>query len=142
MIISFLIAHELNVVVLDVWKLSMQLCSEIYKICEDLPSEEKYGLTSQMKRAAISVPSNLSEGAARNSDKEFLQFLSIAQGSLSELDTQLELCCNYLNLIDHDKASHIFKNLEKISKMISGLKKSLKKEYEKITSHYLLLTAY
>jgi len=112
---------------LDVWKLSMQLCSEIYKICEDLPSEEKYGLVSQMRRATISVPSNIAEGAARNSDKEFLQFLSIAQGSLSELDTQLELCCNYLNLMDHEKALPVFRDLEKISKMITGLKKSLKK---------------
>ena len=79
---------------LEVWKLSMKLCQDVYQVCKDLPLDEKYGLASQMKRAAISVPSNVAEGAARNSEKEFIQFLSIAQGSLSELDTQLDLSCN------------------------------------------------
>lgn len=111
---------------LKVWKLSMNLCREIYKACQELPSDEKYGLTSQMKRAAISIPSNIAEGAARSSKKEFAQFLSIAQGSLAELDTQLELCCNYLELIENEKYSGIFDDLEKISKMITGLKKSLR----------------
>ncbi|MDR4499789.1 MAG: four helix bundle protein [Candidatus Scalindua sp.] len=72
---------------LDIWKLSMQVCIDVYKICEELPIDEKYGLASQMKRAVISIPCNIAEGAARNTHKEFIHFLSIAQGSLSELDT-------------------------------------------------------
>ena len=115
---------------LDVWKMSMELCRDVYKISKELPDEEKYGLTSQIKRAVISIPSNIAEGAARNSRKEFIQFLSIAQGSLAELETQLVLCCEYLDLISEDKLANIFVNLERISKMITGLKKSLRGIYK------------
>ena len=115
---------------LDVWKMSMELCRDVYKISKELPDEEKYGLTSQIKRAVISIPSNIAEGAARNSRKEFIQFLSIAQGSLAELETQLVLCCEYLDLISEDKLANIFVNLERISKMITGLKKSLRGSYK------------
>ncbi len=111
---------------LDVWKLAMQICQDVYKICDELPIDEKYGLSSQMKRAAVSIPSNIAEGAARNTPKEFVHFLSIAHGSLSELDTQLELCSNYLKLVEYGNTLHIFKDLEQISKMLTGLKKSLK----------------
>ena len=111
---------------LDVWKMSMQTCRDVYKICEALPIDEKYGLASQMKRAAISIPSNIAEGAARNTAKEFIRFLCIAHSSLSELDTQLELCSKYLKLVESNKTLHIFKDLEQISKMLTGLKKSLK----------------
>jgi four helix bundle protein len=111
---------------LDVWKLTMKLCKEVYSVCNELPQDERYGLTSQMKRSAISIASNIAEGAARNSRKEFIQCLSISQGSLAELDTQLELCSDYLNLIEHTKLTSIFYDLEHISKMITGLKKSLR----------------
>ena len=112
---------------LKVWILSMSLCRRIYKACQELPSNEKYGLASQVKRAAISIPSNIAEGAARSSKKEFVQFLSIAQGSLAELDTQLELCCNYLSLLEYVRTFELFGDVEKISKMITGLKKSITK---------------
>ncbi len=75
---------------LDVWKLSMELVVEVYKIASLLPSEEKFNLTSQVKQAVISIPANIAEGAARNTKKEFANFLHIAQGSLSELDAHLE----------------------------------------------------
>ena len=75
----------------DVWKLSMELSRRIDLLTVHFSSEEKFGLTSQMRRAAISIPSNLAEGAARCSNNEFRKFLSIARGSLSELDTQLDL---------------------------------------------------
>ena len=104
----------------------MELGKKVYKICEHLPNDERYGLTSQIKRSVISIPSNIAEGAARNSRKEFIQFLSIAQGSLAELDTQLTLCSEYLNLLPGDKLANVFEDLERISKMISGLKKSLR----------------
>jgi four helix bundle protein len=84
---------------LEVWKLSMELCREVYDLTAKLPENEKYGLVSQIRRAAVSVPSNISEGAARNTKAEFDHFLSIARGSLAELDTQLQLCTIYLNFL-------------------------------------------
>jgi len=74
---------------LDIWKMSMDFVVDIYKLTKDFPSEEKFGLISQMRRAAVSIPSNIAEGAGRKSDKENIQFLHIALGSISELDTQL-----------------------------------------------------
>ncbi|MFZ3153177.1 four helix bundle protein [Pseudomonas sp.] len=73
---------------LRAWKLSMQLVEDIYQLTKNFPASEQYGLTSQMRRAAVSVPSNIAEGAARESMAEFLRFLVIARGSLSELETQ------------------------------------------------------
>lgn len=74
---------------LDVWKESVELALQLYKVTNQLPKEEVYGLTSQMRRAIVSVSSNIAEGAARNSDKEFIQYLYIALGSLAEAETQL-----------------------------------------------------
>ena len=74
---------------LDVWKLSIQLVKDIYQLTSKFPSEEKFGLTAQIRRSAVSVPSNISEGAARNSNKDYVRFLYIALGSLSEIETQL-----------------------------------------------------
>lgn len=73
---------------LDVWKKGMDLVEKIYSLSASFPAEERFGLTSQIRRAAVSVPSNIAEGAARKSDKELLQFISIAIGSLAELETQ------------------------------------------------------
>ena len=75
---------------LDVWKKSMELVRQIYELTKSYPQSENYVLINQMRRAAISVSANISEGAARNTKKEFIQFLHMAQGSLSELDTHLE----------------------------------------------------
>jgi len=87
---------------LDIWKLSITFVTKIYKSTKDFPNEEKYGLVSQMRRSAISIPSNIAEGAARKSDKEYLQFLYISLGSTSELDTQLIISDNlgYTNISD------------------------------------------
>ena len=76
---------------LDAWKLSMLLVKDIYTLSKNFPQDEKYGLTSQMKRAAISIPSNIAEGAARKTNPDFIRFLYISLGSLSELETQIEL---------------------------------------------------
>jgi len=76
---------------LDVWRDSMELVEMIYTLSSGFPGSERFGLTSQMRRAAVSVPSNIAEGAARRSTPEYLRFLSIARGSLSELDTQLQI---------------------------------------------------
>ena len=90
-----------------------------------LEAKKRYGLVSQMRRAAISVPSNLAEGAARKGKKEFLQFINIAQGSLSELDTQIELSM-MLNYISKDEYDELMEQLRIISKMLFGLSKFLK----------------
>jgi four helix bundle protein len=76
---------------LDAWKLSMDLVIEIYKLTNKFPNQERYGLIDQIRRAAISIPSNIAEGAARHTKKEFVNYLHIAQAYLSELDTQGEL---------------------------------------------------
>jgi len=110
---------------LEVWKLGMELCRDIYELCLRLPDSEKFGLSSQMKRSAVSIPSNIAEGAGRSTKKEFMQFLSIAQGSLAELDTQLELCTDYLGLLEADAVAQPLEKIERISMMITGLKKSL-----------------
>lgn len=73
---------------LDIWKLGIELVQEVYKTTVEFPKEEIYGPTNQMRRAAVSIPSNISEGAARSSKKEFIQFLYVALGSLAELETQ------------------------------------------------------
>ena len=83
---------------LDVWKEWIELVVKIYEIVHNFPKEEKYGLVDQIKRSAISIPSNIAEGAARNSKKEFLQFLHISLGSISELETQL------ISLIERERS--------------------------------------
>lgn len=74
---------------LEVWKKSVEFVTDLYKVTQDFPKEEFYGLTSQMRRAAVSIPSNIAEGSARQGNKELVQFLYIALGSAVELDTQL-----------------------------------------------------
>ena len=110
---------------LEVWKKSMTLAKEIYSATEAFPKSEVYGLTSQLRRAAVSVPSNLAEGAARRGSREFKQFINIAQGSLSELDTQLDLAhmLGYLEPVIHEK---LMSEVTDISKMLFGLSKSVK----------------
>ena len=110
---------------LKVWNDSIKLVSRIYEITNNFPKEEVFGITSQVRRAAVSIPSNIAEGAARTSKKEFLQFLSIALGSTSELETQLIISKN-LNYLDKNTSETLIKDLNEIQKMIHGLMKSLK----------------
>lgn len=77
---------------LEIWKESMDLCEEIYKLTEAFPRKEQFGITAQMRRASISIPSNIAEGFVRKHPKEFKHFLSISISSLAELDTQIALC--------------------------------------------------
>lgn len=109
---------------LEVWKKSMDLVSNIYKITDSFPNKELYGLTNQIRRAAVSVPSNIAEGAARSSKKEFIQFLYIALGSLSELETQIIIAnrLEYLNNLDT-----LLEDLKFVQKLINGLIYYLKK---------------
>ncbi len=110
---------------LDVWKKSMEFVRDIYEATKTFPKAEIYGLTSQLRRAAVSIPSNLAEGAARKGAKEFKQYLNIAQGSISELDTQIELA-SMLKYIDKNLYDKLIRKLTTISKMLYGLSKSLK----------------
>ena len=108
---------------LDVWKQSMVLAEDIYALTRGFPLEETYGLTSQMKRAAVSVPSNIAEGAGRKGNKEFIQFLYMSIGSLSELETQLLLSkrLKFTNSIDDP-----LKQIEQLKQMLFGLIRYIK----------------
>ena len=107
---------------LDVWKQSMSLAKEAYELTKGFPKEEMYGLVSQIRRAAVSVPSNIAEGAARNSDKEFTQFLSVSLGSLAELETQI-LLSRELGFL---KDNGIDGSIERTRKMLLGLIRHLR----------------
>ena len=108
------------------WQKSMDLTTLVYQLTEKFPRTEQYGLTSQMRRAAVSIPSNLAEGAARKGLKEFEQFLHIARGSLSELDTQLEVACRVGYLTRSDLKT-IEELLPDVDRLLNGL---LKKQVE------------
>lgn len=105
---------------LDVWVKAIDFVVTIYKTTEVFPKEEKFGLTSQIRRAAVSIPANIAEGAARQSGKEFAHFLSNAQGSASELETEL-LIARRLSYLDENSYNEIRATLESIGRMIVGL---------------------
>ena len=107
---------------LDVWKESMTLAKEVYRLTENFPKEETFGLASQMRRAAVSIPINIAEGAARNSHKEFIQFLHVSLGSLAELETQLLLSIE-LGFLKNEELNG---SIEHVRRMLLGLIKYLR----------------
>ncbi len=109
---------------LKIWQRSMDLVELVYRETSKFPQEEKYGLTSQLQRAAVSIPSNIAEGTSRASQKEFKHFLSISLGSSYEVGTQIELA-KRLSIIDQEKAEEILTELDQVEKMIIGFMKSL-----------------
>ncbi|NJK84250.1 MAG: four helix bundle protein [Saprospiraceae bacterium] len=109
---------------LNAWIKSFEFVKEIYLVTDKFPSEEKFGLVSQMRRAAVSVPVNIAEGAARKSKKEFIQFLHIALGSMTELDTLLLLSAE-VGFISKSECDLLIEKLDIIGKIIYGLIKSL-----------------
>ena len=112
---------------LDVWKKSMDLVERVYRRTERFPDSEKYGLTNQIRRCAVSVSSNIAEGAARNTDKEFVQFCYIALGSLSELETQLLIA----ERLKYSQNIDILENVVEIRRMLLGLIKYIKSKQSK-----------
>ena len=108
---------------LKVWQESMNLVIEVYEVSKSFPNHEVYGLVSQVRRAAVSIPSNIAEGAGRRGEKEFIRFLYIALGSLSEVETQLEIALRLNYIKDLEK---INKSIYFIRKMLANLIKSLK----------------
>jgi four helix bundle protein len=112
---------------LDVWNKAVDFVVTVYKVSESFPKEEKFGLTSQIRRAAVSIPANIAEGAARQSSKEFAHFLSNAQGSASELETEL-LIAHRLGYLDKDIHIEMRATLDSIGRMIVGLSEHLKRK--------------
>ena len=110
---------------LKIWQKAMDITENCYKASEKFPKEETYGLASQLRRSAVSIPSNISEGAGRNTNGEFTQFLGIANGSSLELLTQLYLS-KRLNLITEDKVRPIINEVLKVTKMNYSLQRTLK----------------
>ena len=109
---------------LQIWQKSIDLCIEVYRLLKFLPKEETYALSDQMRRSVVSVPSNIAEGYARKTTKEYLKFLSIANGSRAELETQLILCSKigYLKDTEIEEALHMS---EEIGKMMSTIMSKL-----------------
>jgi len=107
------------------WQKALALVTEVYRLTESFPSHELYGLTSQIGRAAVSVVSNIAEGQARNSHREFLHFLSNAKGSLVEVETQLFVTRN-LNYVREQQIAAVLKQTDEVARLVSGLMKSLR----------------
>lgn len=111
---------------LKVWQNSKNLVLDIYKDTENFPKTEIFGLTNQIRRASVSVPSNIAEGCGRSSNKDLTRFLDIANGSSRELETQL-IIANELKFLDDSSFNTLIKKLDEVQKMIYGFKNSLAK---------------
>ena len=110
---------------LQIWQQAMDLVEDIYKLTASFPTEEKFGIVSQMTRAAVSIPSNIAEGAGRNSDKDFAHFISIAIGSLYELNTQIVLS-ERLGYINQTQSQELQKKLDNLQRKSVSFKSKLK----------------
>jgi four helix bundle protein len=109
---------------LDVWKKAMRLAKRIYQVTQKFPTDERFGLTNQLRRAAVSVPSNIAEGHARFGTGEFSRFLSIAMGSVAEIETQI-LLSQDLGYVKEEVTFELLAELDIIGKMLRGLAKSI-----------------
>lgn len=109
---------------LKVWQKSIDLAVDVYQAMALLPSDEKYGLVSQMKRCSVSIPSNIAEGAGRGSSAQFKHFLTIGQGSAFELETQL-IVSNRLGLLNDEYANDLINKTEEVQKMIYSLERKM-----------------
>ncbi len=109
---------------LRVWQGGMELVEEIYRLTAQFPTDEKFGLVSQMRRAAVSVPSNIAEGYVRESTQEYLRHLSIAQASLAELQTQIEIA-GRLGFLAHEITTHILQNSTALAKQLYALRNAI-----------------
>lgn len=112
---------------LEIWKRSRKFCFSIYEATSKFPFSEKFGLTNQLRRASISIPSNIAEGSARYSDKDFIRFLRMAIGSAYEIETQLLIAYD-LNFLSMESQEKLIQELNEIIKMISKFAKKLKIE--------------
>lgn len=115
---------------LDVWTHGKNFALEIYRVTGQFPDHEKYGLTSQLRRAAVSVPSNIAEGAARNTRRDFLRFLYNARGSLEEIDTQLEIA-GELGHLSEDDVEQLREHFAPLSQTLGGLIRSMNRKIDR-----------
>jgi len=109
---------------LGVWKLSIDFVKKVYQVTHNFPGSEKFGLINQIRRAAVSIPSNIAEGQGRSSPKEFKQFLAISLGSLAELETQL-IIAKEIEYLTQNELDNLLSPLDRIRKMIKGLSKGI-----------------
>jgi four helix bundle protein len=109
---------------LRVWQAGMELVEEIYRLTQSFPNHEQFGLTSQLRRCAVSIPSNIAEGHVREYLKEYLYHISVAQGSLAELQTQVEIA-ERLSYFPHSQSEQILKTAESLSRQLYALRNSL-----------------
>ena len=109
---------------LEVWKLAIDFVKKVYQVTNNFPASEKFGLINQIRRAAVSIPSNIAEGQGRNSTKEFKQFLAISLGSLAELETQL-IIAKEIEYLTQNGLDALLSPLDRIRKMIKGLSKGI-----------------
>lgn len=112
---------------LKLWQKSIDLVTSVYLLTRSFPQGEKFGLVSQINRSAVSIPSTIAEGAGRNSDKEFIQFLSIAHASSYELETQLIISRN-LNYLSVEELNHLIKQIEEVQKMNYSIQSKFKQK--------------
>lgn len=110
---------------LDVWKKGMDLVEEVYKLTANFPSNEIYGLTNQLRRAAVSIPSNIAEGSARKGDKELLYFTNVATGSLAEIETQLLIGVRLKYIKEQNE---IFDKITEVRKLLLGFRNYINKK--------------
>ena len=119
---------------LRVWQRGMDLVAEVYEVTREFPQEERFGLTSQMRRSAISVPSNIAEGFGRESNGDFARFLRVAQGSLKELETQL-LISQRLDMLAADDADATLGKCDEIGRILRGLISKVRDDQRTTTDH-------
>lgn len=110
---------------LEVWRTAMDLVTSIYRLSTRFPKDEMYGLTSQLRRAAVSVPSNIAEGKGRSSDRELIQFLCHARGSLFEVETQLEIA-ERLTYVTKEESDPLRREATRVAQMLNGLIRSVR----------------
>jgi len=110
---------------LEIWRKSIDLCQYVYGVTSSIPSDEKFGLTSQIRRSAVSIPSNIAEGWGRSSRKEYINFLYIARGSYFELDTQI-LLAQEMNFLEKSSSEKIRENIQSVAMMLNKLISRLK----------------
>ncbi|MBT3834972.1 four helix bundle protein [Candidatus Peribacteria bacterium] len=113
----------------------MGLTKLIFSLTKGFPKEERYGLASQMRRSAVSIPSNIAEGSQRGSNKEFLQFIHIARGSLAELETQVIISIEE-NYIDLEKEKLVISKIDELAKMLNAFQKSLRNNVVPLTTNH------
>lgn len=124
---------------LNIWKDSMKLCSKVYRQTENFPKSETFGITSQIRRSVVSIPSNIAEGSGRNSLKEYAQFISISIGSAYELETQLKIA-NDLGYLNPESFSLLAQDLQSIERMLTGYKSHLERKVLVRLRSFLLAT--